>query len=168
MQSCWSDSFGHIITDPIFRPYNEMQIFSRLSAVSVVHVKFSDQITIKSYQNLWFWGVLYHTHGRSLRPHTACYFPRVIEISLNVWHVIFRTCSHDIVRHCKVMQLCGVSNCTHGCAESDASLFKSAGSASSHWPTTFRITFSIQSKRKSIFPPPAAEKCSNVWGKIIT
>lgn len=107
--------------------------------------------------------IKYHNFSCSWRLLTAGYFLHASDNSLNVWHVI---CS--ITQCWKVRQLCEASYCTYGCAESDASLIKRAGSASSHWPTTFRIAFSIQSKRKSIFPRPAAEQCSNVWGKIIT
>ena len=69
-----------------------------------------------------------------------------------------------------------MSNCTNGCAKKKKRKRKKRRIPFSRVQTLHHLIdpphseshLACSRREKSIFPPPAAEKCSNVWGKIIT
>ena len=89
-----------------------------------------------------------HTHRCSLRLHAAWCFCYILYIFLQVqvWHSAGKL--HSLAR-CQTalmdVQKKKKKEVTHP-------FFMSADSASSHWPTAFRITFSMQSKTKIHLP----------------
>lgn len=120
---------------------------------STVYMTFSSKLQFKVLQPSASYFVILGCEVSHMPPVTVRAY-----MSFHAWW-------RGIIQGWKPIRLQDVSHCTYGCADRDASLLKLEGSASSHWPTTFTITFSIQSKRKSILPSPTAEKCGKCMRK---